>query len=116
MVRALRAAGLVLALVVTTLLAFGPGAAQAAALKFPTLTGRVVDDAHILSPQVQEDLTQKLAALEAQTHHQVVVATLSSLQGDEIEDYGYQLGRAWGIGQKGVNDGLILIVAPNEHK
>jgi uncharacterized protein len=115
-IRALRAAGLALALVVTTALAFGPGPASAAALKFPTLTGRVVDDAHILSPQIQADLTQKLANLETQTHHQVVVATVSSLQGDEIEDYGYQLGRAWGIGQKGVNDGVLLIVAPAEHK
>jgi len=115
-IRALRAAGLALALVVTAALAFGPGPAAAAALKFPPLTGRVVDDAHILSPQIQADLTQKLAGLEAQTHHQLVVATVASLQGDEIEDYGYQLGRAWGIGQKGVNDGVILIVAPAEHK
>jgi uncharacterized protein len=114
--RALRAAGLALALVVTAALALGPGPATAAALKFPPLTGRVVDDAHILSPQIQADLTQKLAGLEAQTHHQLVVATVASLQGDEIEDYGYQLGRAWGVGQKGVNDGVILIVAPAEHK
>jgi uncharacterized protein len=117
MIRLLRSAGLVLALVVTAAaLAFGPGSAQAATPKFPALSGRVVDDAHILSPQVQADLTQKLANLEAQTHHQLVVATLSSLQDDTIEDYGYQLGRAWGIGQKGVNDGAILIVAPAEHK
>src|SRR6201996_9179199 len=116
MLRALRCAGLALAMVVTAGLAFGPGPVRAAALKFPPLTGRVVDDAHILSPQVQQQLTDKLAGLEAQTHHQLVVATLSSLQGDEIEDYGYQLGRAWGIGQKGVNDGVILIVAPSEHR
>jgi uncharacterized protein len=90
-----------LALVVTAALAFGPGPASAAALKFPALTGRVVDDAHVLSPQVQQQLTDQLAQLEAQTHHQLVVATLSSLQGDDIADYGYQLGRAWGIGQKG---------------
>ena len=112
-----RLAGLaLLALVVTVALAFGPGSASAAALKFPALTGRVVDDAHVLSPQVQQQLTDQLAQLEAQTHHQLVVATLSSLQGDEIADYGYQLGRAWGIGQKGQNDGVILIVAPSEHQ
>jgi uncharacterized protein len=105
-----------LALVVTAALAFGPGPASAAALKFPALTGRVVDDAHVLSPQVQQQLTDQLAQLEAQTHHQLVVATLSSLQGDDIADYGYQLGRAWGIGQKGQNDGVILIVAPSEHQ
>ncbi len=47
---------------------------------------------------------------------QIVVATLKSLQGYEIEDYGYQLGRAWGIGQKGKNNGALIIVAPTEHK
>lgn len=113
----IRLAGLaVLALVVSAALAFGPGPASAAALKFPPLTGRVVDDAHVLSPQVQQQLTDQLAQLEAQTHHQLVVATLSSLQGDDIADYGYQLGRAWGIGQKGQNDGVILIIAPSEHR
>jgi uncharacterized protein len=45
-----------------------------------------------------------------------VVVTLPSLQGYEISDYGYQLGRAWGIGQKGINNGILFIVAPNEHK
>jgi len=87
-----------------------------AALTFPPLTGRVVDDAHVLTPEVQEDLTNKLAALEQKTGNQVVVVTLASLQGDEIEDYGYQLGRAWGIGEKGKNNGALLIVAPAEHK
>ena len=83
---------------------------------FPPLTGRVVDDAHVLSAPTQTDLTAKLAALEQKTGDQVVVVTLPSLQGYEIEDYGYQLGRAWGIGQKGKNNGALLIVAPTEHK
>ena len=83
---------------------------------FPPLTGRVVDDAHVLSPDVQASLTAKLAALEAKTGDQLVVVTLPSLQGLEISDYGYQLGRAWGIGQKGKNTGALFIVAPNEKK
>jgi uncharacterized protein len=87
-----------------------------AAPKFPTLTGRVVDDAHILSAQTRSDLDQKLAALEAKTSRQLVVVTLSSLQGYDIADYGYQLGRAWGIGQAKLNNGVLLIVAPNEHR
>ncbi|HEY3949640.1 TPM domain-containing protein [Phenylobacterium sp.] len=91
-------------------------AATAATPKFPPLTGRVVDDAHILSPAAVEKLTGELAGLEQQTGHQVVVATVPDLQGNEIEDYGYQLGRAWQLGRKGVNDGAILLVAPNEHK
>ena len=64
----------------------------------------------------QSDLDQKLAALEAKTSRQLVVVTLPSLQGYEISDYGYQLGRAWGIGQAKLNNGVLFIVAPNEHK
>ncbi len=84
--------------------------------KFPPLTGRVVDDAQILSPQTEQDLTAKLENLETTTGRQLVVATVPSLQGYPIEDYGYQLGRTWGIGEKDKNTGVILLVAPNERK
>jgi len=84
-------------------------APASAALTFPQLTGRVVDDAHVLPADVQAQLTQKLADLEARTSRQLVVVTLPSLQGDEISDYGYQLGRAWKIGQKGTNNGALFI-------
>ncbi len=90
--------------------------AALAAPTFPPLTGRVVDDAGILSPQAEAQLTQELASLETQTGRQLVVATLPDLQGYEIEDYGYQLLRTWGIGSKERNDGAILIVAPSERK
>jgi uncharacterized protein len=90
--------------------------ALAAAPTFPPLTGRVVDNANILSPQVEAELTTKLETLEKTTGRQLVVATVPDLQGYEIEDYGYQLGRAWGIGQKGTNTGVILLVAPTERK
>ncbi len=92
------------------------GSALAADLKFPPLTGRVVDDAGILSASTKSDLEAMLAQHEHTSGQQLVVATLSSLQGHSIEDYGYQLGRSWGIGQKGKNTGAILIVAPTEHK
>ena len=87
-----------------------------AAPTFPKLTGRVVDDANILSPAVEASLTEKLAGLETSAGHQLVVVTLPSLQGLEIEDYGYQLGRAWAIGDAKIDDGALLIVAPNERK
>ena len=87
-----------------------------AAPQFPALTGRVVDDAHILSDTTKQDLTQKLEALEQKTSRQLVVVTIPSLGGYEISDYGYQLGRAWGIGQKTLNNGALLIVAPNDHR
>ncbi|MGZ3376143.1 MAG: TPM domain-containing protein [Phenylobacterium sp.] len=90
--------------------------AFAATPKFPAMSGRVVDNAHILSPDTQQKLTDELAGLEQQTGHQLVVVTVPDLQGFEIEDFGYQLGRAWLLGRKGVNDGAIFLVAPKEHK
>ncbi|KMS60359.1 methanol dehydrogenase [Novosphingobium barchaimii LL02] len=95
----------------------GPQAfAQAAGPQFPKLTGRVVDAANVIPATEEAQLTQKLAALETQSRRQLVVVTLPSLGGYEISDYGYQLGRYWKIGQKGDNNGTILIVAPNERK
>ena len=91
-------------------------AMPATAQEFPKLTGRVVDEAHLLQPSQVAALDAKLAALEQQSQRQLVVVTLPSLQGYEIEDYGYRLGRAWAIGDKGRNDGALLIVAPNERK
>jgi uncharacterized protein len=76
----------------------------------------VVDGAHLLDAATTSSITTKLAALEQKNGTQLVVVTLPSLQGYEIEDYGYQLGRSWGIGQKGKNNGALLIVAPNEHR
>ena len=98
------------------LLLFAAVPATAAGLQFPPLTGRVVDSAHLLDAGTTANIAGKLAALEQKTGDQLVVVTLPSLQGHEIEDYGYQLGRAWGIGQKGKNNGALLIVAPNEHR
>ena len=86
------------------------------ALDFPALSGRVVDEANILDQATRTALTDKLAALEAKTTDQLVVVTLKSLQGTSIEDFGVQLGRRWQIGQKGKNNGVLLIVAPNERK
>ncbi|HEU0100639.1 MAG TPA: TPM domain-containing protein [Allosphingosinicella sp.] len=91
-------------------------AAPAAAQDFPKLTGRVVDAANIIPPADEAALTQKLEAVETASSRQLVVATIPSLQGYDIADYGYQLGRHWGIGQKGANNGILLLVAPNEKK
>ncbi len=94
---------------------------------FPSLNGtRVVDDAGILSPATEQDLDLKLKGIEDTTTDQVVVVTVKDLQGYPIEDYGYKLGRHWGIGQKGQvkasngqtykDNGVLLIVAPNDRK
>jgi len=86
------------------------------ALDFPTLTGRVVDEANVLDAAARSELTDKLAALEAKTSDQLVVVTLKSLQGTSIEDFGVQLGRRWQIGQKDKNNGVLLIVVPSERQ
>ncbi len=83
---------------------------------FPALSGRVVDAANLLDPAQEMALTQKLATLETQSGRQLVVATIADLQGYDIADYGYRLGRDWGIGAKGKDDGAVLLVAPNDRK
>ncbi|HBP46675.1 MULTISPECIES: TPM domain-containing protein [Pseudomonas] len=90
--------------------------ATAQALTFPALSGRVVDEGQMLTPATREQLTQSLQAHEKATGEQVVVVTVPDLQGMPIEDYGYQLGRAWGIGQKDKNNGALLIVARDDRK
>jgi uncharacterized protein len=99
--------------IIVLLLALTAGAAEP---KFPALSGRVVDEANILSAAAEQRLTGMLAAHEQTTGEQVVIVTLSSLQGFPIEDFGYRLGRAWGIGEKGKNTGALLIIVPKERQ
>jgi uncharacterized protein len=80
------------------------------------LTGRVVDDARIISPPAHRQLAARSAALEQDTTDQLVVVTLPSLRGAEIESVGLALGRGWGIGRRNIDNGVILLVAPKEHK
>jgi uncharacterized protein len=114
MLRTIRIA--LLAFLAALALAVPATAQPSQALTFPALSGRVVDDAGMLSPGTRGILTRELAELEEKTTRQLVVVTIKSLQGRTIEDYGVSLGRAWGIGQKSKNNGALLIVAPNERK
>ena len=83
---------------------------------FPELSGPVVDTAHLLPADVNAGLTQKLADYAQRSGTQLVIVTLPTLNGYDIADYGYQLGRHWGIGQKGKNNGVLLIVDAGEKK
>ena len=103
------------ALVLSVLAALLIGAAFAAA-NFPALTGRVVDDAHILSPVATADLERKLADLEQKSQIQLVVATVPSLDGQEIEPYANALFRAWKLGEAKQNNGVLLLIAPKERR
>lgn len=88
----------------------------ASAPSFPELTGPVVDQANIIPPDVRADLEQKLRTYDDSSGNQLVVVTVQTLGGYPIEYWGYQLGRQWGIGQKGKNTGALLIVDAAEHK
>lgn len=103
-------------LLYSMVLAFALLAGPAHAQNFPKLTGQVVDAANLLSPQDEAELVAQSQQVEREKGYQFVVATIPDLQGYDIADYGVKLGRAWGIGQKDVNSGVILIVAPNERK
>ena len=71
-----------------------------AALKFPALSGQVVDEAGMIDNQSREHIAQMLRAHEELTTEQVVVVTVPNLQGSTIEDFGYQLGRFWASASK----------------
>ncbi len=83
---------------------------------FPELTGRIVDNANLLSAADKQRIEAELQSLEGVSTDQLAIVTLPSLQGFSIEDFGYKLGRHWGIGQDGKDNGVLLIVAPSERK
>ena len=83
---------------------------------FPKLQERVVDEINLLSPTVKADLIKLLKEHEKQTSNQIVVVILKSLNGYQIEDYAYQLGRFWQIGQKDKNNGILLVISMEEKK
>ena len=90
--------------------------AAAFAVNFPVLSGRVVDQANIIPADTRSAITSKLADLEAKSGIQLVVATVKSLEGQEIEPYANQLFRGWQLGEKAKNNGVLLLVAPDERR
>lgn len=102
--------------VLAALWVFASAPVYAADPEFPELTGRVVDNANLLGDADKNQIMAELETLEAKSSDQLVVVTLKSLQGFEIEEFGYKLGRHWGIGQTDKDNGVLLIIAPNERK
>jgi uncharacterized protein len=92
------------------------GGLAVAATNFPALTGRIVDQANVLSADTRNALEPKLADLETKSGIQLVVATVASLEGQEIEPYANELFRTWKLGEKAKNNGVLLLVAPNERR
>src|SRR5476649_1033538 len=87
-----------------------------AAINFPSLTGRIVDQANIISAETRNAIEPKLVDLETKSGIQLVVATLTSLEGQEIEPYANELFRSWKLGEKAKNNGVLLLVAPNDRR
>lgn len=98
-------------------LGFSLLAAPAAAQTFPKLAGApVVDQAGIIPAGEEAALNAQLLDLEKTTGHQLVVATVGDLEGRDVADYGYRLGRAWAIGDAEKDDGVVFLIAPNERR
>src|ERR1044072_5023317 len=91
-------------------------AATVLAAHLPALTGRVGDQANIIPAATRTAIETKLADLEAKSGIQFVVATVSSLDGQEIEPYANTLFRTWQLGEKAKNNGVLLLVAPNQKR
>src|SRR4029079_15495589 len=86
------------------------------ALTFSALTGRIVDQANVIPAETRSTIEPKLADLEAKSGIQLVVATVNSLEGQEIEPYANALFRQWKLGEKAKNNGVLLLVAPKERR
>jgi len=91
-------------------------AIAAAAAPFPALTGRVVDQAGLIDDAGRAAIEEKLAAHEAQSSDQVVVATIATLNGDILEDYANRLFRHWGLGRAGQDNGVLLLIVRDDRK
>jgi uncharacterized protein len=85
-------------------------------LDIPPLTGRVVDQAHLLSPSAVSSLNAALAAHESKTSNQVTVLTLASLEGHPLEEFSHQVATAWALGKKGTDNGVLFLIAVQEKK
>lgn len=83
---------------------------------FPTLDGRVVDTYGLLYANEKKELSDILKKHEEETSNQIVIVILNSLEGYEIADYSYQLGRHWGIGQKDKDNGVLLVISMKDRK
>ena len=96
--------------------AIGGAASPAAALDVPPLTGRIVDVAHLLPADLAASLAAELAAHEARTGNQVALLTLPSLEGEPLEEFSHRVATTWKLGQKGTDNGVLILVVPNDRK
>ena len=109
-------AQVLMAAVILAFAIFAQVSSAAAEPNYPALTGRIVDQAGLLTASDKAEIETELAALEEKSTDQLAIVTVQSLNGYSIEDYAIGLARKWGIGQKGKDNGVVLLIAPNERK
>ncbi len=90
--------------------------AWVAAKDIPYLAGRVNDTANLIPQDQRQRIEAQLAQFEKQTGDQVAVLTVDSLDGEAIEDYANKVARTWALGQKGKDNGVLLLVSKNDRK
>ncbi|WP_158213679.1 TPM domain-containing protein [Sphingopyxis witflariensis] len=93
-----------------------PESAACAGVPHMALKGRVTDTADILSAEEEAQLSERLARYEQRTSHQMVVATVPALNDVRVDNFGTCLGNRWGIGRKDQDDGIVILVAPNDRQ
>ena len=104
------------ALLLLAAVAVGALASPAAALDVPPLSGRIVDNAHLLPADRAASLSDELAAHEARTGNQVELLTLPSLEGEPLEEFSHRVATTWKLGQKGTDNGVLILVVPGDRK
>jgi uncharacterized protein len=104
---------LLLSVVLLTVFAAGATAQEA---DIPYLTGRVTDNAQILSEETRKSLSESLKAHEEHSTNQIAILTIPTLAGESIEDYAGRVFKEWRLGQKGKDNGILLIVVPNDRR
>jgi len=97
-------------------LLFGVCQGSVAQVAIPALTGRIMDGANVLAPETERTLDSFLSIHEDSTSNQILVVTLPSLEGESIEEFGLRAGREWGIGTDENDNGVLLVVAPNDRE
>ena len=102
--------------IIFVIIAFALAVFPAFAVDVPFLTGRVTDNAQILSDETRKAVTANLKAHEEKTTNQIAVLTVPTLEGVSIEEYAVTVFNTWKLGQKGKDNGILLIVAPKDRK
>jgi len=113
---AIAARVVLVALAVAAAAVAAPAAAAAAAAAVPALSGRVVDEAGLLSAAARQRIESELAALERETGDQVAVLVVQSLGGEPLEEYSVKVAHTWKLGQKGKDNGILLLLSREDRK